>query len=612
MFTPTIGVKRDSYVNQDAPAQNYGAAAALKLNGQSSHKRYVFLYFAPPAHFAGDLVVSATFRIHLKGAWAGGAHTVTAKRVTQTWTESGLKYNNMPSVSATHSASAAVTGGADGDELEFDVTDMLQDVASGSAFYGIRLELDTTGTKSLYSSESTSPGFRPRLELEYTAAPDAATNLYPDGLDLFTDLPLLRWEFMDVTPGETQAYSWVQVTTTDDPDFLSPEFDDGGFIANTLHQYDLSDTAYAGVPDEESRLWRVKVKDGNGGESDWSDSAEFAYYSAGSLTIDSPAADGDDVEDSTPTIAWTFSGRTQESFSVHLQHYVSGVYQDVYVHFFEVSTDTDWNPPEGFITEVGGRYRFLLYVNDTLRRPNVPVASRVFDFVPTGMVTAPSSLAAVGSGGGIDLEWQRASTPDHFGILVDGELVQVVDGADALVSGTAYAYTLYGTTPGVEHAITVRAKTDGTGWSNDSNSVDVIHTPIGIWLVETTLPLPVRLADRNSNPGALSQDGETFQLLNRRDPVRVSGVARGYSGTVSGKLISDDTSTAAEKLADMETIMGLYALAGNLRLVFGAAQYPVIVANFTQSKGPSSDEYDVTFDWWQVGDFTVPVSSGAA
>lgn len=245
----------DSYANQDSAAANYGSVARMKVNGQTSHKKYVYLFFpkpfSPAAKGAATVTVtSAILTFYLASTWTGG-EVVTAKRITGSWLESKVNFNNAPAVSTTNDNSVTISGGtSDGTQYTVDLTNMLQDVAAGSTYYGIRLEVDTTGDKSIYSSEATN-GDQPTLNVTWAYLPIAPTDLKPTDtaiLDTATSV-LVNWTFQDADGTATQSKSRVQV---DDSSDLSSPLWDSGDQPNTTQQetlgYEIKLLSITGAP----------------------------------------------------------------------------------------------------------------------------------------------------------------------------------------------------------------------------------------------------------------------------------------------------------------------------------------------------------------------------
>lgn len=248
MPTNTSRASYDTFITEQWPSRNWGGMHQLQMSVGAGTQRFAFLYFSGmPAH--GSTVLSATLRVWLRGSnWAGGPHTLTVKRVTGSWKESKLTWSSSGSsqlATATNAASASVTAGVDGQEVDIDVSAILADIAAGQAWYGLRLEVSTTNTGhlDLYSSESTITAQRPQLTVNWSRPPGAPIDLAPQGgAAVSISKPVLKWVFKD-PDGDAQADYQVQIAsssaTAADGSFTSPGFDTG-WVSDSDTQFDTS------------------------------------------------------------------------------------------------------------------------------------------------------------------------------------------------------------------------------------------------------------------------------------------------------------------------------------------------------------------------------------
>lgn len=672
--------KTDSWVNEKTIHQNFGQQGILRLDNTSGETKYGFLWFPLPKHFRKHHVISAKVELFEKSDNFTG-HTITAKRIKKRFSENTITWDNMPDVDSANSATVAGGGGEDpGDEL--DITDMLQGVIDGDPWHGIRLAINANGHFDLYSGESTPHTRRPTLIIKMSAKGDAPRDLHPDQKACYGASPKLRWKGGQHPPhqGGDQSASRVQLTSVigdNKPDWDPPAYD-STMVTNTKNMWDL-DGQYAMV-DGAAYWWRVRVQDEDGQSTDWSDPAEISYASAGTVQVTSPSFDNAVVQDTTPPILWRWDagpgGNDQTTAHIQVYKLLSGGEDqkkplidtgwmkdgegwDLDVGVGGGTSQGAWTPEEAKMHVDKGFYRFDVSVEDgkddygfarAKNDPDTPRASRIFQLDLDGPVEPPATLTAsvIPLVYGVRFEWTRSSTPDLFGIFIDSGLSPdaVVRGDDVFNGGTNYAYTWYGAKPGTTHSIDIRAKTTGVGWSVPSNSVNVRFVPEGIFLILPREGIIVPMAGVNKVDETLSQDGQTFFLLNRRDPVRINGLPRGMYGKVSGTLVattripgvalgddghggpadsgiptgpgtgdhpqSDMTGSVVKHMHALKEIFGMYSTDPDLRLVWGTHNYPVLVSNLTVSQWPVTSGppvYDVTFNWWQTGGWDVPSPS---
>ena len=602
----------DAHAYQGSPATNYGSLVRLALNGTGgTDDRQAFIHFARPFPL-GATVLSAKLRVYTRGAWAS-SQTLTAKRIVEKWAENLLTWNKRPAVVTTNSAALVVSGAADGQLLELDVTALMVDVANGAAYFGLRLELSANVLRQLHSAEAVNANLRPVLEVEWSTAPDAPSSLAPaGGRAISVTKPLLAWTYVDRDAGQ-QTSSQVQVSTSSD--FTTPAYDSGK-VANTEPTWDLAATAFSALADNVTRFWRVRVWDDDDVVSEWSDAVDFARQQKGVLTLTSPA--GPTIDDLSPPVLWTFTGETQESYRVRLLEDVGGVWTQRYDSGQVVGTVLSHGIPEGLI--VGGKsYRIELRVWDTLDRQAIALdPDYVEDTVDvtysrSGAPVAVTALTATKTpnshGPGVLLEWERSAAPDYFALMVDGVNVpgfERIDPGDVFVSGTTYAMTWWGATPRVSATFEIEAVVDSGGAKqhSDGNATAALTlTTSGIWLIDPDDDTAVEISGRDAVDFKIGESGETHFLRGRRDPVRITDTLRGYEGSVAGVLKGKTA---------RDTFLDLKGRLKPVRLVISDLNILVELeaATAPPTALPNDRLFGCSFGFVQVGDFTFDVAGG--
>jgi hypothetical protein len=389
----------DAWVDESRDGDNNGQAARLRLRGSGSgNERQAYIFFGRPFPL-GATVFSATLRIYLRGTWSG-SQTITARRVIEAWAESRITWANKADATTTNQATASVSAGADEDQVEIDLTDMLGDVAAGSACHGVKLLLSVDSARAIYSSEAPDADLRPVLEIDWSIVPEAPIKQTPNsGKAISEDQPLLDWQFAEHANDGPQRQAYSQVQISDDPvDFSSPEYD-SGMVANTQSSWDLDGSAFT-IADSAVRYWRVRVQNDQGLESEWSDVAEFTRQTKGTLTIVNPPASPPRVSETTPPLSWTFTGRTQKSYEVKLLHVKSnGRTAEKHVWPRTKSDDTSVTVPKDII-KTDRDYRVVITIWDDQGRaavtgdPDYVRDSRDFTYQRDGSPDPVTSLTA--------------------------------------------------------------------------------------------------------------------------------------------------------------------------------------------------------------------------
>lgn len=278
----------DTWVNIARPSTNYVAARSLTLD---SGEAFAYIYFNRPVPL-GATVISAKLRVYHTAAWTGSA-TITVARLNEQLRASQVNWNTRPAVTGTTASVTDPGGGADGTLVEIDVTTLLQDVANGATWRGLRLESTNTTARRIHSVEGTS-AYRPTLYVEWSEAPQAPTNLSPSGNDAVSvAAPTVRFQVVDNLGDTTLAAAQVQVAS--DAAFTTGLWT-SAWISTTEPQLNLATAGYPGMTaGGASVYWRVKVRDGALLESAWSQAAQMRRVAKGTVTITNPAATGSEL-----------------------------------------------------------------------------------------------------------------------------------------------------------------------------------------------------------------------------------------------------------------------------------------------------------------------------
>lgn len=606
----------DTEARQATPGANLGTLSKMGVRGSgSSNRRNVYLYPGKAPFPEGATILSATLRVFL-AADSTGSNSLTAKRVTTKWSETRLTYNNQPTATATNSAAASTTGDK-GDVVEFDVQDMLQDVAAGGAFFGFQVTMSQDHVLLLVSAESHNPDLMPQLELEWTENPETPDRLAPDGDEAVSvSKPILSWEFADRLAINAQQSARIQLSQTlgDLPAGSdgTPDFDTGK-IALPDQQYDTAAGAFGGVTNGDTWYWRVMVWNTEDLDSEWSEVATFNRTNLGTLTLDSP---GSTVEETTPPIEWSVGGPTQARYRVRLLTVAAdGTTKQIW-EAHETSAVVDSVTPDSGLIKTGPTYRAVVEVWDSIDRAGDDhlTATQDFTYVRSGDPDVPDTATIAGYADAdghttpaVQVDFTRASAPDYFCLTVDTgdghiEVLDRIELADTHVSGDAYRIIYWGLTPRVEVEVGVQAVVLDSGVYKHSDTLVagvVTPRPMAVWLVDDSTPGKdstdsVAIFGKESADLTIGETATTFDLIGAQSPVRITDVIRGYEGGISGSLLGQ----AARDL--------FYDLKGRrvpLRLIVGDLSFPVRLeeAHAVPTPDPGDEEFIVSFTCFQVG-----------
>jgi len=616
----TLRATGDAYTDEDYINRNFGDRLLLTLNNNANHTRKTYIGFSLKSLPRAAIVHEALLKLVLRGDWDGN-NTITIRRINERWSEQDITFNNAPGVSDLNDVNFDINDGSGGDEELVDITAMVNNALNGKEWHGVRIAVDNAGDKFFHASESPDWSRRPKLVVEYSTIPDPPSSLAPRGGDAVdSSQPKLSWH--------TGSQSESQVQVNDIEDMSSPDYD-SGWVENTDPEWDLAlatSPTFDAIPDNDTRFWRVRIKDEDGNISGWSLTQTFERHTYGTLTITSPPADYDSVDESSPTIIFTFTGRTQtrmgwkaESRETEIDPPRPGrlVWEEVSSNRFDQgapTTDTSFEVRG--IKEPALEHRVTVRVWDQFDRgtavgesPFVQ-ATRRFLYDPTPGVDPVTSFVATQQTGAsplVDLVWERAAAPDSFDILNNGKIVgRNLDPADVFVSGTSYAATVWSSEPNSANTYKVVATENGVdSTSNPVESIDPL-TVHGIWLLAPDDDTAVAIYGQELADMELGETGATFEVLGRPTPIRIIDSVRGREGSVSGVLAKVDGASADTSYRRLMRIKELEPSA-YLRLALGTRNFPIVLGrlNAIEPQPTTEEIYEVSFDFAQVGEFEV-------
>lgn len=610
MTISTLRLPVDSWVDQAAVGRNHGSGGTLYMSSAANAQRYAYLSFAglPPANAS---IFSAILSVWI-GPVAWGGPTITVRRLSERWSESGVTWSNKPASVATHAVTTPGISGADGTRVDIDVTALVVDALAAGQRFGFRLESSTAavGGRSIYSSEAGNASRRPILTVDWTTAPTVATDLWPSGGNAVSKAaPFVGWSYRDLQ-GDAQATYRVQVD--DATDFATPLFD-SGVVNSSDPQADLAALGWAGLADGATAYFRVKVTDSYGTSSPYSDPSQFSRKVKGTVAISAPGAV---IQSDTPSVVHTFtppSGAAQQSVRYRVERQLSdGSYLLTYDSGRRTTVATTFEIPAGAIRVDQATYRISVDVWDTVARASTPgdppsVRAQVvtrFDSsgaappVPTGVV----AVAELAGGVGVKLSWSLPSIPDGFSVLDGGVVVASrLDPLAVQTGPTSYEWIYYGAEGYLDHDFRVMTADENAGaWTLSPKSAAAHFTPrpVGIWLVDDSArPAPAQIRLLGTDPPALvvGESSEVYEPVGRSDPVIVRDSMRGLEGSTTGVL---------ESPADYDALAELVAGAVVARYAVGRLNIPVRLRALSYSPFTlDSDATGVSLEVYQVGEF---------
>lgn len=600
----------DTWVNATAPSRNYEQSSTLQVK---SGERLAYTHFGRPFPLGAN-VTKATLTLSTYALASTGSRSLTVRRTQDRPYFSQLTWDNAPAGVAgpgepkTVTKSGALPGAT---EWVFDVTTHMQAIAAGADWNGWRVETDSSTTLVVYGMQSASD-HRPRLEVTWSDAPDAPSQLVPDGGRAIKEgLPWLRWDYTDVS-GDTEM-AGLQVQVADGLWNFSTPLWDSGQVAASKPELNLEETTCPPPLDGQSRWWRVRVKDGAGIWSAWSDRAQFAYRAPAGFALLSPTpagtvADPAGLDDVTPVVSWSLTGATQEAYRVRvwLNALPKTPLWDSGRRTSKVSAIT---VPKGILRWDDRLYRVQVDVWDDLDRQSVPGHTAAYTEETIALLDWDASLAGTDSASAraldpypfVELEWTRTPAPDGWTITRNGEVIADLDYADALQPDGTNRWTDRFAPPLTELRYAVRPRVNGkTAWGNPTALA--YSRPVGLWLVNDRDE--VCLIGKEEGTWAMGEVVALHEPLSGDRVVQVKSGNRGYEGSISGALMSDVRGLEGISAREWRQRFLRVKRDGGANLIASTLSIPVYTSEEVAAPSPEVEEqYTASFAFWQRGRF---------
>ena len=162
----------DTYVDSTEPSTNFGSSTILGVAKNSSQTVMSLLNTSDNFVLSSGVVIKSVklyVSVLLTTLSANQSVDILAYPITGEWTETGVKYNNLPAISSDYEDKIKITGNPENTEYSFDVTGAY---IGGSKPNGIMLKQDTDSTGGtacvFYSSDNISANAKqPYFEIEY-------------------------------------------------------------------------------------------------------------------------------------------------------------------------------------------------------------------------------------------------------------------------------------------------------------------------------------------------------------------------------------------------------------------------------------------------------------
>lgn len=208
--TSTLNPSADAEVNTNNPDANYGSNTYYRVGVLSGKKYRVYIKFDLTGIPEGSAIISATLKLHKQ---SGTDITVNVHKVSGSWSETGITWNNQPSYDSDTAASDSAPN-AEG-WFEFDVTSVVQAWIDGESNYGFVLENDGATYSIVFDSrEASDTSIRPKLVVEYVPPNTVTTTETVTSTETMTETQTVT-ETSTVTETETVTETTTIANTTE-------------------------------------------------------------------------------------------------------------------------------------------------------------------------------------------------------------------------------------------------------------------------------------------------------------------------------------------------------------------------------------------------------------
>jgi hypothetical protein len=163
------GADRDTHVDEFQVFSNFGTATGMDVQSSTFDKRSLVSFSLASCSIPATASVrTATLTLFMSAAPAA-SRTYEVRRVTATWTETGVNWSNQPAVAGSATATFA-TGTTTGARTASVLADVQAFVAGTQTNYGWRIGDQTegaSGSSTFSTAEHGTSSQRPKLEITY-------------------------------------------------------------------------------------------------------------------------------------------------------------------------------------------------------------------------------------------------------------------------------------------------------------------------------------------------------------------------------------------------------------------------------------------------------------
>ena len=168
MATQDITTDKDSHTYEPSPDTTHGADNWLVVRGEADHRERAYIGFDISSAPAASQVTAVDLYLYLY--LRSGSLTGRFNRITGAWTESGLTWNNAPTVTVTHQITHTIP--TENGWQHHSITDLYKDAKNAGNRFGVRIMDHNESNQSEYPfSSRDGVSNYPYIKITYTPVP---------------------------------------------------------------------------------------------------------------------------------------------------------------------------------------------------------------------------------------------------------------------------------------------------------------------------------------------------------------------------------------------------------------------------------------------------------
>lgn len=592
---------KDTWTNPTKPAERYGSTNVVRIKA-APDARYGWLRWDIPPEMMGQTVHGAKLMGRTLPKMVAQTYTLTP--VASHWAAWSLSAAAMPTLISGQSVTRTPAANAAGGMVDFDIAALMQAVADGQPWYGVRISTNSTAAdQGFWSAESGQANWE--VWLSWSDEPAAAANLTPNGGIVTTTKPMLAWEAPDQVAVTVNVYAGE-----DDPNPVWTS----GWIDSPTQQYDMAASTYPGAT---SAWWDVTYRGSDGEVSVVSDRASWTGVAGLPVPVlDSPL--GGTIGTATPLVAAHLSSGTIGAWQV----LITGADRSkVYGDSGRQTGPLAWRVPatqggKAVLAEDRPSQIGVLIWDDQERAATVGTPTHVelwtevtWDEDAALEVPTDLRIAQVGDTPLLRYTWRRGSDAAKWQVQINDKAVHEIPAEEVTVDAGRYSWTDRGQLrpyrPAEVRIAAIeaddgRSKRSAPTWPNEGRSVT------GVWLIPDDDD-PICLSGLDVEGIQRTDAAATYTLADGTEVDVIYG-RPGYKGELA--LSTDEEETSGDVWATLDAIERLARRPyrpGSLRLVWASMSLPVRLRSLQAIPSasmlpPYNHLHNVRFGFIQDGD----------